>query len=758
MWNPSNPNQSHVTKIDAYVNTYQFDIETGVDVSSWDTTSGIAWGYVTGIKLEVPNPRLVDSDGTIDFISDAVADYPYEVNMYRTALTKQSVPNGASTQGLGLDPGDEHFFLSAQQATTSMTGDWEYDTDARAYRYTFKIPEQTTLAAAQGTSVLGDNFDADLSLTLYTNSSEEGISQANLQPPVSFTTAEFQGHYFYANQFDPAARIMTMTEQMDSGETFRVGHANNTYTGLNGGTPNDNQFNRNPFEINLVGDGYDTVVPQIARNLIRTINSYNSTGDTSKDFSANYESDYQGTQGIFSISANYYSKDTLTFTLSSGMDDAIDGVETGDTSEQNIQKNRLRYSKYEQPDAVPFANEFATSSDAEVLALLTTPERMLVFTDAGLWQITGITEANFNLRLIDPSIELRSPSSVAFLENKVFALVGEGIITLDNSTKPISYNWEDVLYRKMGYANFFSACHAVAHEKAHEYKLWVPKTSDAQPEMECYTINTKTGCWYYSDTDADAAFVAPVTKDLFVGSRGIVDSGNTYYRVSRERRQESSEDYVDERITVTYTSHETEPVEGYPTTITITYPTNVFDTEPLVGWVLEQDDDSDLRWLVESVEDLGGNSYKLTLDTNVSSQTEPTAGTFRIYKSIATRWHMTPYVGNGLGTIKQFKEYIINLRKPSASVVTIGVIGDIQGVEGQTEIRTSEVWGGDSFGDGDFGTSKEWKVYVIRSYVDRGEATSRAIRITFEHNRAFEYYEVIEVSMNYELISTKVSK
>ena len=119
----------------------------------------------------------------------------------------------------------------------------------------------------------------------------------------------------------------------------------------------------------------------------------------------------------------------------------------GSSASQSGATNQLAYSKAARPDAFAPVNVLTVGPrQATILRVVPYRDRMLVFTDLGLYQVTGSTWGDFAVEPFDLTFRLTGRGLVAVCDDKVYAWCIEGIVEIDESgvrviSSPIEPTW-----------------------------------------------------------------------------------------------------------------------------------------------------------------------------------------------------------------------------------------------------------------------------------------------------------------------------
>lgn len=244
----------------------------------------------------------------------------------------------------------------------------------------------------------------------------------------------------------------------------------------------------------------------------------------------------------------------------------LDGATAGEPSPSTALTNGLAFSKPLRADAVPPVNVLtAGPADARVLRVFPFRDRLLVFSDYGIYQVTGRTFADFSVNPFDLGYRLLGRELVALCDEKVYAWCYEGIIEIDDGgvkvvSQPIEPTIEQAFVSlatspQAAYPIVAKLGFATAYRNQHQVRFHYP----IEDSVEVF------GCsnWLAFDTRTRAWAVGALTKQIandhydnrscavvrFGDDRicyGNWNFGGGDTRLFLERRAYASSDYTDD--------------------------------------------------------------------------------------------------------------------------------------------------------------------------------------------------------------------
>lgn len=184
--------------------------------------------------------------------------------------------------------------------------------------------------------------------------------------------------------------------------------------------------------------------------------------------------------------------------------------------------NRIYYSKYSQPEAVPLVNYFDVGSkDSPIERILALRDYMFVLKTDGVYIVSG-DAGQWMDRMQDTEIIL-CPDSAVILNNQIYMVTNSGVVTI-NETTPIIisrmienvfsgyYNYRD-LVRKLGFG--------VSYRDDRAYIFWMPGNENDTSCTQAYRYNYLEQEWTRWTTGAEAScglVIGAAKTDLYIGS------------------------------------------------------------------------------------------------------------------------------------------------------------------------------------------------------------------------------------------------
>jgi len=206
--------------------------------------------------------------------------------------------------------------------------------------------------------------------------------------------------------------------------------------------------------------------------------------------------------------------------------------------------NRVYYSKYLQPEAVPLVNFLDVGAqDKAILRIIPLRDSLFVLKEDGVYRISGET-APFNLALFDTSYILIATDSVAIANNIIYGWTTQGIMTLTESGSQIISRAIDVNLLPLAsdlYPNFSTATFGVGYNSEYSYLVWTVKETIDDVATQAFIYNNLTSTWVRWDKSNTCGLVKDEDNKLYLG-----DGEENY--IQQERKDFTRTDYADKEF------------------------------------------------------------------------------------------------------------------------------------------------------------------------------------------------------------------
>jgi len=243
--------------------------------------------------------------------------------------------------------------------------------------------------------------------------------------------------------------------------------------------------------------------------------------------------------------------DNVTFsiagevTLNPNYDLSISAVNYAQTSENEDKKNRVYYSKFQQPESVPLANYFDIGNeDKHILRIYPLRDSLFVFKEDGLFRISGET-APFSVQLMDSSYVLIASDSISIVDNLIYGWTTKGIQALSESGgRVISGNIDNIIY-KLGsneFTHFNESTFSIGYESDNSVIFYTTQLRSDITATVGLRYSTKTSTWSTYTQSVTCGILNPADDKVYLG-----ESGSAY--MLQERKSFSKNDYADKEYT-----------------------------------------------------------------------------------------------------------------------------------------------------------------------------------------------------------------
>jgi hypothetical protein len=295
--------------------------------------------------------------------------------------------------------------------------------------------------------------------------------------------------------------------------------------------------------------GYSPEINKVFTNIIST--GATATIDTTINhelisksnvfiFDANTTASVNGIQKISNVTAHTFQIPVnVTSVTTSGK-----SMTTNFVSNNYAFGNRLYYSKYNQPEAVPFANYFDIGSkDKPIERIVSLRESLFIFKRDGIYRLTGDAASNFSIAMFDNTNVIVAPDTAAVIDNQIFVFTTQGIIKVSEvgfevMSLPVKEKFIPFITSN---PNISTIPFGVAYQTDRAYLVWtVSSKLDTYPTV-CYRYSLSTGSW--------TEWYEPKTCGLVLLGKDKLHLGSAINRTLEiERKDFNRFDYSDREI------------------------------------------------------------------------------------------------------------------------------------------------------------------------------------------------------------------
>ncbi len=214
------------------------------------------------------------------------------------------------------------------------------------------------------------------------------------------------------------------------------------------------------------------------------------------------------------------------------------------SSSNEVRPNRIYYSKYQQPEAVPISNYIDIGpKDREIKRIIALRDSLFVLKEDGIYRISG-ESAPFMVTDFDFSTQVLAPDTAVVLNNQIYALSTLGVIVItEGGVEVVSRQIENKLLQIMKYPNYKDVSFGVSYESDKSYILFLPDSPDDKVATVAYRFNVFTNTWTKWDVSQTCGIVEFGTDVMYLGA------GDINY-VERERKSLTRMDHADRQYDV----------------------------------------------------------------------------------------------------------------------------------------------------------------------------------------------------------------
>jgi hypothetical protein len=370
---------------------------------------------------------------------------------------------------------------------------------------------------------------------LYTNESQQTLYLANYMPPLAKDICSYRDCTFLANIQEYSTYTLQITKTdgganlgaVVAGDTITIGTIGAdlvTYTAVTEITsPGALQFrvyvSGTPSE-----DSANT-----SKDLVRSINAYNQLIPTGiwATYEPNITSNLLGSIIIKRIS---FASAIDFFYVNSSKKLAwippllpVGQADNNSKSSYDVLPNYVAYSKPQEPESFPLSYRFPVgSSDNAILRILPLRDSLFILKESGVYRLYGTDPSNFQVALMDATVNVIAPDSVIVLNNQIFALTTQGVVTINENgvtiiSRPIESDLLDLL--NINPTKLKTESFAVGYESQRAYYLWVPTNENDVYPTQYYRYNVITNNWTRGTLSAKiAGGVNPADNLLYLST------------------------------------------------------------------------------------------------------------------------------------------------------------------------------------------------------------------------------------------------
>jgi hypothetical protein len=220
-----------------------------------------------------------------------------------------------------------------------------------------------------------------------------------------------------------------------------------------------------------------------------------------------------------------------------------------ETESDNLEApNRLYYSKIGQPEAVPSLNYLDVGpKDEPIERILALRDSLFVLKTDGIYVVSGASAPNYTLRLMSNTSVIIAPDSAAILNNNIYFLSTQGIVSVSEGADSIISRQIENLIKEVTRPNFSyrTSCFGLGYENERAYHLWLPTESPDEVATQCFRFNIFERTWTRWTIPATCGVVKRVDDKMYIG-----DGVRNF--LLQERKNGERTDHADRNFTASF--------------------------------------------------------------------------------------------------------------------------------------------------------------------------------------------------------------
>ena len=556
---------------------------------------------------------------------------------------------------------------------------------------------------------------------LYTNPSQGGILNSNFRPPLARDTCFYKGYTFYSNT-RTIQRYSATCISAEAPNGLQVGDtvsftltAGGNFT-VTGDTVENAAIGH--FKIFSTGNpGLD--IQNTCQSLVAVINEYAS--NTFLD--AYYTSSFGDLPGQMRFDMSQLSQTGFFMNSSRTTCWAQVISPTGGTavSSSDAGPNRIYYSRYLQPEAVPLLNYIEVGSKNQgINRIIPLRDGIIILKQDGVFRLSGSTASQFVLTGLDNSVRIIAENSAAVLDNQVFFLSDQGVVAAsDNAVSVMSRPIERDLLKLTApsqYPNAADLIFAVTYNADRKYILSLPLTGVDSWCKQQYCLNTITNTWTRWTIENESGIVDIRDNKLYFG--GNPDPVNGGY-VFQERKSYTDQDFADASYNITITG-----VTGNQVSVTST-------TNMVVGMLIQQISSASSA----TVTAVNTSTNVLTVDVPAQLAAGPAVA----FTPIACQIKTVQIDAENPGIMKHFPEMSFVFSEANFSSMNVYFTSDLSGQESMQVLKplTKGGWGNFNWGQQPWNGNVLGQQTRIRTLVPASFQRANWISVRMTLNQCF---------------------
>lgn len=516
-------NSTDISSLCSYLTAIanQLNQDTAVDSSSF-----------SGHTYVVP-PTVEDGPALLAYYNEYITalntdpqtdttTFAFATDSQQAALTF-TIPQGITT---------DHFY---QIYRTKLSASADVRPDPRYFLAIEDHPTEAQIDAKVVTGLVDNTPEDFLGAALYTNDDQEGALQANDPPPFAKDVTLFQNAIFFGNtktKFQLPVSLLT-TSGMTNGDTIVFTEGASTFTITLSNVAENIATGTALFE--TAGTPAQNV-DSTSRSLVRVINRYLQN----TFMYAYYLSGENDVPGQILFESRNLNVAGLTAESTTAGDQFNPNLSTIQSATNEVRPNRLYFSKELQGEAVPAINFIDLGPrDQPIQRVIGLRDSLFVFKTDAVYRISGSVSSGLASTVFDNTSRLLASDTAAPGNNKIYALMDQGISAVsDSGIELISRPIENLITPLAQLTNLNSLSFGVFYETERKYYLFIPTSNlDESPTLS-YQFNVFTQAWTTAIFEKTAAIINPRDNKMYLGA------GDTDY-IEQERKTYTLRDSAD---------------------------------------------------------------------------------------------------------------------------------------------------------------------------------------------------------------------
>lgn len=319
----------------------------------------------------------------------------------------------------------------------------------------------------------------------------EGVG--NAPPPYATEVAWWRGCLWYGGTRERqrlSLQILgTGSGGLSAGHTLTIGGV--VYTAIAPAAPAANEF-----VVENAGTASQNI-EETAQNLVTAINKSASNTSIYAFYVSGEEPD---TPGKILLETRTLLGSGFTAQASANGAAYVPNLTDAQASTADSFQDGVAFSRQSLPEAVPLLNRLRVGGgSATVLRMVPQRESLFVFTDRGLYRITGQDYSEFTVREFDLSAVLYARECVCTLDEDIYAWCEAGVARINEAG--VSWVSQDIdfelqqLMESATKATLYRHAFMVAQPQDHRVLLWHPRSDSDTIAREAYCLSIRTTAW-----------------------------------------------------------------------------------------------------------------------------------------------------------------------------------------------------------------------------------------------------------------------